>query len=82
MSEITFSYAEREVLVRQIQAWFAEELDQDIGGFDAGFLLDFFIEKVGPAFYNQGLRDAESALSMRMDALLEALRDLEKPVPV
>lgn len=82
MSEITFSYAEREVLVRQIQAWFAEELDQEIGGFDAGFLLDFFIEKVGPAFYNQGLRDAESALSMRMDALLEALRDLEKPVPV
>lgn len=80
MTDITFTRAEREGLVRKIQAWFDSELDQEIGGFDAGFLLDFFIEQIGPAFYNRALNDVEAALSSRMEDVLEAVRDLEKPV--
>ena len=42
MSEIKFSTEETESIVRKIQLYFREELDQEIGRFDAEFLLDFF----------------------------------------
>jgi uncharacterized protein (DUF2164 family) len=37
-------------------------------------------DRVGPRFYNQGLRDAATALAKRMDVLTEALEELERPV--
>ena len=42
MSTIKFSSTETEQLVTKIQGYFAKELDQDLGQFDAEFLLDFF----------------------------------------
>ena len=38
-------------------------------------------ERIGPRFYNQGLRAAATALAKRMDVLTEALEELERPVP-
>ncbi len=75
-----FSHAERDALIRKIQDWMARELDLEIGGFDAGFLLDFFLEEIGPAFYNRALEDAQAILDARMETLQDALRDLEKPI--
>ncbi|MCF5942772.1 DUF2164 domain-containing protein, partial [Xanthomonas perforans] len=37
------------------QLYFTEELKQQIGRFDAEFLLDFFTEEVGAYFYNRGI---------------------------
>ena len=42
MAEITFTREEREILCRKIQMYLREELGQEVGQFDAGFLLDFF----------------------------------------
>ena len=50
MSEIKFTSEEKEVIARKIQQYFQEELEQEIGSFDAQFLLDFFSEEIGP-FY-------------------------------
>jgi len=55
MSEIEFSKEELQILTKKIQLYFSEELNQEIGQFDAQFLLDFFSEKIGPYFYNRGL---------------------------
>jgi len=79
MSEIKFTREERELICRKIQLYFHEELDQEIGQFDAGFLLDFFAEEIGPYFYNRGLYDAQAILESRLENMAEAIYDIEKP---
>jgi uncharacterized protein (DUF2164 family) len=73
-----FTREEKEAIVAKIQAWFEKELNQDIGQFDAEFLLDFFGEEVGKYFYNRGLNDAQAILEGRMDNITEAISELEK----
>ena len=79
MSEITFTREEREVICRKIQLYFQEELEQELGQFDAGFLLDFFAEEIGSYFYNRGLYDAQAILESRMENIAEAIYEIEKP---
>jgi uncharacterized protein (DUF2164 family) len=79
MSAIRFSKEERDAICRRIQLYFQEELEQEIGQFDAGFLLDFFAEEIGPYFYNRGLYDAQALLESRMEQVAEAIYELEKP---
>ncbi|MDH2433825.1 DUF2164 domain-containing protein [Pokkaliibacter sp. MBI-7] len=79
MSKISFSKEEQDVLVRKIKLYFREELQQDIGQFDAQFLLTFFAEEIGPFFYNRGLYDAQALIAERMENITDALYELEKP---
>lgn len=74
-----FSKEEKEIISRKIQLYFQEELEQDIGQFDAGFLLDFFTEEIGPYFYNRGLYDAQAILESRLENIGEAIYEIEKP---
>ena len=75
-----FTREEKAAIVAKIQAWFEKELSQDIGQFDAEFLLDFFGDEVGKYFYNRGLYDAQAILEGRMDNITEAISELEKTV--
>lgn len=79
MADIQFSSEEKEVIVRRIKLYFAEELKQEIGRFDAEFLLDFFAGEIGAYFYNRGLYDAQAILSGKLDELGEAIYQLERP---
>lgn len=79
MSIINFSKEEKTVLIQKIQRYFDNELEQEIGQFDAEFLLDFFSEKIGVYFYNQGLREAQAVLKSRLDSIADAIYDIEKP---
>ena len=79
MSKIEFTKEEKELIVQKIKLYFNDELDQEIGQFDAEFLLDFFSEEIGPRFYNQGLRDARSVLEAKLENIDEALYEIEKP---
>jgi len=54
VTKIELDKNQKEKIIGSIQAYFNDELEQDIGEFDAEFLLDFFAEKVGPYFYNKG----------------------------
>ncbi len=78
MSKIEFSKEEKEIIVRKIQLYFREELESDIGQFDAQFLLDFITEEVGSYFYNRGLYDAQTILEKRMEEITDAVYELEK----
>jgi len=78
MSEIEFSKEELQILTKKIQLYFSEELNQEMGQFDAQFLLDFFAEEIGPYFYNRGLYEAQSILENRMENISEAIYELEK----
>jgi uncharacterized protein (DUF2164 family) len=77
---IDFSNEEKEAMVAKLQRYFSDELDQEIGQFDAEFLLDFFAEEIGKLFYNRGLYDAQAILESRMDNIVEAISELEKSV--
>ena len=81
MAGIEFDRATRGDLAHLLRDYLKRECDVEIGGMDAEFLLDFVTEKLGPRFYNQGLRDAAVALARRMDVLTEALEELERPEP-
>jgi uncharacterized protein (DUF2164 family) len=60
--------------------YFREELTQEIGNFDAEFLIDFFAEEIGGFFYNRGLYDAETLISEKVLEISDLLLQLEKPV--
>jgi uncharacterized protein (DUF2164 family) len=76
MSKIEFFRGEQEIVVRKVQLCFKEELDQDIGQFDAEFLLDFVAEELGAYFYNRGLYDAQAILQSRLESVAEAIYEL------
>lgn len=79
MSDIKFTKDEKAVIIHKIQRYFTEELKQEIGQFDAEFLLDFFSGEVGSYFYNRGLSDAQTILSSKLEDLSEAIYELERP---
>jgi len=79
MAEITFTRDERDIICRKIQLYMREELEQEVGQFDAGFLLDFFALEIGPYFYNRGLYDAQAILESRLENIAEAIYEIEKP---
>ena len=79
MSEIIFTSEERDIICRKIQLYLHEELDQEVGQFDAGFLLDFVAKEIGAYFYNRGLHDAQGVLASRMENISEAIYEIKKP---
>ena len=79
-SVIKFSKEEKEQIIPKIKMYLSEQLNVEIGNFDAEFLLDFFSEEVGSYFYNRGLNDAIDMLDARMDEVKESIYVLEKPV--
>lgn len=79
MSGIRFSDEEKALIVRKVQLYLKEEFKQDIGCFDAEFLLDFFAEEIGGYFYNRGLYDAQAVLAGKLDDLGDSICQLERP---
>jgi len=67
--------------VRQLQQYFRDELDEEIGDLPADFLLDFVFELIGPFAYNQALTDARHIVADRSAVIDEEILALERPVP-
>lgn len=76
---INIASQEKEQLVSKLQHYFERELEQELGQFDAEFLLDFFSKELGAFYYNQGLYDAQTIVSDRVEQITEAIYELEKP---
>ena len=79
MDEIQFSNTEKEQMIHKVKRYFIEELDQDIGGFEAEFLIDFFAKEMGSYFYNRGVYDAETVVTEKVSEISDLLLQLEKP---
>lgn len=78
MQGIDFNKDEKAILVRKLQGYFSDELQQKIGQFDAEFLLDFIGREIGAYYYNRGLYDAQAALNARMEDLQDTIYQLEQ----
>ncbi len=79
MSDMLFTSEEKEILVHKIQRYFHKELSEEIGQFDAEFLLDFFSKEIGPYHYNQGLKDARTLIEENVQNLSQTFYEMEKP---
>lgn len=79
MSDIEFTQEEKEILVRKIQYYFHKELSEEIGQFDAEFLLDFFSKEIGPYHYNHGLHDAQNMIEEKTQNIIQTFYEMEKP---
>ncbi len=55
--------------IASIQRYFQENMAEPIGNMAAGLLLNFFVEEVGPAIYNQAIADAQVRIQQRVGDL-------------
>jgi uncharacterized protein (DUF2164 family) len=53
LGKIEFSKKEKEIMIQKVKMYFREELTQEIGNFDAEFLIDFFAEEIGGFFITE-----------------------------
>jgi len=81
MSKIVLDKPSLDLLESRLKKYFEDELDYELGQFEAQFLLDFIGKEMGSYFYNQGVRDAQAMFSSRVDDLLLAFDELEKVEP-
>ncbi|WP_148864511.1 DUF2164 domain-containing protein [Marinobacter fonticola] len=79
METFRFSDEEKSQVVQKVKRYFQQEMDQDIGGFDAEFLIDFFADEIGAYFYNRGLYDAQAVFTRKMHDLDDEVLALERP---
>ncbi len=76
--DIKFAARQKSEMVVELQEYLQNELDIELGQFDAEFLLDFMIEKFGAAIYNQGIKDAQQVVESQFLGIADALYQLEK----
>ena len=78
MTPIEFTAEQKDILVAKIETYFESELDQEIGQFEAEFLIDFISENMGGIYYNKGLQDAQLVVRSKLDDLEAEIESLEK----
>ena len=80
MTDIEFTSEEKKILVHKIQNYFHNELSEEIGQFDAEFLLGFFSKEIiGPYHYNHGLQDARTLIEENVQNISQTFYEMEKP---
>lgn len=68
---IKLSKEKKDIMIWEIQKYFSNERDEDLGDLASSLMLDFFVEKLGPEMYNQGIKDAQRYMEERVMDMLE-----------
>jgi uncharacterized protein (DUF2164 family) len=66
---IELSKRVRDDAIASIQQYFEQNLPEPIGELSAGLLLNYFLEEIGPAIYNQAIADTQARLQQRVTDL-------------
>ena len=66
MKKIELQKQVRGEAVASMKRYFDENMPEPLGDLPAGLLLDFFLEEIGPAIYNQAIADAQARMSLRV----------------
>ena len=66
-------------LLASIRRYFEENFDEPISDFRAQGLLDFFVLELGPAVYNQGVRDAASFIQDKLTDIEGEVYETDRP---
>jgi len=60
---------QRKKAIQSIGRFLEEELEQDIGEMQAGFLLNYILTEIAPIAYNQGVSDARRFFDEKLQDL-------------
>lgn len=63
---IEISKEAKKLAIASIERYFLENMDEKIGNIEAGALLGYFLEEVGPTIYNQAVTDVQARLQTRV----------------
>lgn len=80
MKPLKLPKEQREAMIREIQEYFQNEREEELGDLGAGNLLDFFLATASPYIYNQALEDCRSLTARHMISLEEDIYALEQKV--
>ena len=78
-ASITLSETVRRQAVASLRAYSADEFDRELSELQAALLLDYILEDIAPAIYNQAAADARAYLEERAADLEAALHKAEFP---
>jgi len=56
-------------IVHSLRKYCREELEQEISGMQAKFLLDYILKEIAPFAYNKGIKDAEAYFLAKVEDL-------------
>ena len=59
----------RQQAIASIERYFLQNMEEKIGNVAAAGLLGFFLEEIGPAIFNQAVRDVQERLRLRVDEI-------------
>jgi uncharacterized protein (DUF2164 family) len=69
---VTITKERKDEMISEIKTYFSRERGEETGDLAAGLILDFILEKLAPAFYNQGIDDAYQYMKDAAEDLLSA----------
>ena len=58
-------------MIAAIKEYFLNEREENLGDLAAALILDFFIEKLAPEIYNQGVQDSYIYMTEKVQDLFE-----------
>lgn len=71
MNRIKLSQERKDQMIKTIKEYFINEREENLGDLAASLILDFFIEKLGPEIYNQGIQDSYIFMNEKLQDLFE-----------
>ena len=76
--KIELKKEQKDKLIKEVQGFFIDQRDEEIGDLQAEMLVDLLIEKAGAEIYNKALNDAWAWFRVRFDDLEADYYSLEK----
>ncbi|MGF1756018.1 DUF2164 domain-containing protein [Vibrio makurazakiensis] len=73
---------QKQTMTEALQTYLQDELDVEVGQFDADFLVDFISKKFGAVYYNKGISDAQQVMERKMLDISDELYEIEKIVEI
>lgn len=67
-------------MIADIQRFFYEERNEEIGNLAAENMLEFFKIHLGPYFYNEAIKDARTLMGEKMASIEDDFYTLEKKI--
>lgn len=81
MPQIALKEPEKAEAIEKLKQFCEQELQVELGSFDAQFLLEFFTEQLGWSIYNQGLADAFGLMENSLEEMSEKIYELQQEPP-
>lgn len=78
MEKDLISREEKERLLLKLQRHLSDEVEVELGRFEAEALVDLIADLLGPHYYNKGLRDAQTLFARQVDQINDALYEMER----